>query len=769
MSSLDWIILLLPLSLVFFMAYRSRRYIHGVADYLAAGRVCGRYVIAVSDITVGLAVVTLVSQVEANYKTGIAIGFWSGLLMPITMLFSLTGYCLYRYRETRALSIGQFLEMRYSRSLRIFAATLRTFSETVCNMIVPAVSARFFIYLLGLPYHISIFGREISTFAIVIVTVLTMALFIIWCGGTVALVITDAIQALMTYPIFTVFVFYILTNFSWFSEIAPVMADRVAGESFLNPFDIESLRDFNLFALLVTIMSRILNQGSWIGAGSSMAGRTPHEQKMAGVLGEWRNGFSLIFYFLIGAIVLTTLNHAHFASKAREIRAELCGRVADEIVARPEVRKQIADAIEALPEQIHRIGTNEPLSQQSNLDSPYLDSVHEVLGDDGSGNAKFQEFRTLYHQLMLPMTMRHVLPVGLFGLFMLLMVMLMISTDDSRIFSGALTTVQDIIMPFISTSLSPQRHILLVRLVSIGIGIAFFCGSFFMAQLDYINLFCIITTSIWLGGAGPMMIGGLYTRFGTTAGAYASLISGIVISGGGILLQRYWAGLIYPFLAKQGWTEPVGVLLETVSSPLAPYIVWQMDPVKFPINSNEIFFLSMVTGIILYCGISFLTCRKPFNLDRMLHRGIYGERQEQQPVRKARGVRALLNRLAGIDEQYSHGDKVIAWSVFLYAFGYTFMGTFIAVIVWNWLMPWPLEYWSYYFLTVQLLVPSVVAAITSVWFLIGGIVDLRRMFRDLAARIDNPFDNGMVEGHVSLADKMASPADCPQRQDGNTQ
>ena len=214
--------------------------------------------IAVSDITVGLAVVTLVSQVEATYKTGIAIGFWSGLLMPITMLFSLTGYCLYRYRETRALSIGQFLEMRYSRSLRIFAATLRTFSETVCNMIVPAVSARFFIYLLGLPYHISIFGREISTFAIVIVTVLTMALFIIWCGGTVALVITDAIQALMSYPIFTVFVFYILTNFSWFSEIAPVMADRVAGESFLNPFDIESLRDFNLFALLVTIMSRIL-------------------------------------------------------------------------------------------------------------------------------------------------------------------------------------------------------------------------------------------------------------------------------------------------------------------------------------------------------------------------------------------------------------------------------------------------------------------------------------------------------------------------------
>lgn len=35
----------------------------------------------------------------------------------------------------------------------------------------------------------------------------------------------------------------------------------------------------------------------------------------------------------------------------------------------------------------------------------------------------------------------------------------------------------------------------------------------------------------------------------------------------------------------------------------------------------------------------------------------------------------------------------------------------------------------------------------------GGIIDLRRMFRDLAARKDNPLDDGRVEGHVSLADR----------------
>ena len=41
-------------------------------------------------------------------------------------------------------------------------------------------------------------------------------------------------------------------------------------------------------------------------------------------------------------------------------------------------------------------------------------------------------------------------------------------------------------------------------------------------------------------------------------------------------------------------------------------------------------------------------------------------------------------------------------------------------------------------------------------FMIGGVIDLRRMFRDLAARTQiNELDNGMFEGNVSLSDKKA--------------
>jgi hypothetical protein len=39
--------------------------------------------------------------------------------------------------------------------------------------------------------------------------------------------------------------------------------------------------------------------------------------------------------------------------------------------------------------------------------------------------------------------------------------------------------------------------------------------------------------------------------------------------------------------------------------------------------------------------------------------------------------------------------------------------------------------------------------------MVGGIIDIRQLFKDLAARVDNPLDDGRVEGHASLMDRGA--------------
>ncbi len=754
MHWIDWLITILPVSLVIFLAVYSKRYVRGVVDFLAAGRVAGRYVLSVGDLSSSLSVITLVALVESKYQVGYALTFWEYLTVPVSLIMGLTGFCVYRFRETRSLSIGQFLEMRYSKSLRIVAASLRTLSEMVSNAIGPAVAANFFIYFLGMSHKVEIFGVVLPTFGLIVALSLCLCMVVIWSGGRISLLISDAFQGLMSYPIFVIIAGYILLNYGWSDTIAPVMMDRVEGESFINPFDIEKLRDFNIFALLVTIMGNILNKASWIGNDTTGSGRTPHEQKMAGILGGWRSLYSSLMLLLIAIMVIAFMTHPKFARDSHDIRLELSQEVAEEAINDSALRGQLAAGMDAIPVAEHQIGVDAPLSRDSNIDTPYMETARKTLGGTPEGNLQFQKFRTLYHQMMLPVTLRNILPVGMMGLFCLLMIMLLISTDDSRIFNASSTIVQDIILPFRKKPFTPRRHILVLRLSSLGVCLFFFVVSIFFVQIDYIIMFTVIMTSLWLGGAGPIMVFGLYSRFGNTVGAFGSLIFGSGFAILGLFFQRKWAEMIYPWLVSHGWELPVGNFLESVSRPFNPYIVWKMDAVKFPINSYELYFMAMVSGIFAYVIGSALTQRKPFNLDRLLHRGKYDIAHEyKEPFRWS--VRNAFRKIIGITPEYTLGDRIIAWSVFSYAMIYKFGFCFIGVLIWNVISPWPLQWWSTYFFITSLCVTAVLGIVSTFWFLIGGIIDIRRLFIDLAARIDNPLDNGMVEDHVSLADRAA--------------
>lgn len=616
------------------------------------------------------------------------------------------------------------------------------------------MAANFFIYFLGLPHKVTFFGVNMPTFALIVGMSLCLCLVVIWPGGRISLLISDAFQGLMSYPIFVIIAGYIFLHFGWSDTIGPVMMDRAPGESFINPFDIEKLRDFNIFALFVTIMGSILNRASWIGNDTTGSGRTPHEQKMAGILGTWRVLYAQLMMLLVAVMMIALMTHSKYAEQTHEIRQELTAKVSQEAVSDPILREQLNSSLAQIPADGHTIGEEAPLSRDNNVDTPYMETARNALAGTPEGNLEFQKFRTLYHQMMLPVALKNILPMGLMGLFCLLMIMLLISTDDSRVFNASSTIVQDIIMPFRKKPFTPKQHLLVLRLSSLGVCIFFFFVSIFFVQLDYIQMFIVIMTGLWLGGAGPVMIFGLYSRFGNSVGAFGAIIFGSGLSLAGLILQRSWAGTVYPWLDAKGWAVPIGHFLENISHPFSPYIVWTMNPVKFPINSYELYFMAMVSGIAAYVIGSALTQRKPFNLDRLLHRGVYDVAGEYKPPFKWT-IRNACQKLIGITPEYTLGDKIIAWSVFGYAIVYKFGLCFGVVLIWNLISPWPTQWWSNYFLVTSLWVTAVLGVISTVWFLIGGIVDIRKLFRDLAARIDDPLDNGMVEGHVSLADKAA--------------
>lgn len=139
--------------------------------------------------------------------------------------------------------------MRYNRTFRVFAAVLRNLTEMVANAIGPAIAANFFVYFLGLPHKIQLFGRAVPTFALIVGACILFAMVALWPAGRISLLVTDTVQGMLSYPIFALVAAWIFFHFDWKTTMEPVMVNRVAGESFLNPFDIDKLRDLDLDTL----------------------------------------------------------------------------------------------------------------------------------------------------------------------------------------------------------------------------------------------------------------------------------------------------------------------------------------------------------------------------------------------------------------------------------------------------------------------------------------------------------------------------------------
>lgn len=255
------------------------------------------------------------------------------------------------------------------------------------------------------------------------------------------------------------------------------------------------------------------------------------------------------------------------------IRDALSAQAAAETIESDAERRQVIDAITAMPEQRHIIGEDQPLSRKANLDTNVFRKVRDVVGQDGDGNFKLQRFRTLYQQMMLPVVLRETLPTGLLGLLSLLMIMLVLSTDDSRIFNASATILQDVIMPLRKEPFTPRQHLLRLRLCSVGVAGFFLTFSLWFVQLDYLNMFMVIMTSIWLGGAGPVMIGG-FTAASAIQPAHSPRFSPVPESPSAALFcSRNGHGISIPFCRTGGgmkasaafWRRPADRSIRTSS------------------------------------------------------------------------------------------------------------------------------------------------------------------------------------------------------------
>lgn len=659
MTFIDWAIVL---GLIIFIAYAAnttKKYTKGVADFLAANRCAGRYLLGTAENAASLGAVSVIVGFELYMKTGLTQDFWYSLFLPISMVMTLTGFVYYRFRATRALTLAQFFEMRYSRKFRIFSGILAWISGVINFGLFPCIGARFFVNFCEFPnYVIPIGPLNINlTLGLTMLILISITLYFTFMGGQISVLVTEFWQGIFTSCVFFGLVLFFWLKFPWSQIGESLILASKPGSSLVNPLDIGGKEDFNLSFFAIMIFFMVYNRMAWQGNQAyNCSATTPHEAKMAKIVGSLRGGVIYLGLTLIPLGAITVLNHPAYTKTATIVNQQL--------------------------------------------------------------QSAYPTDETLKYQMLVPTVLKNILPVGLFGGFVAAMLAFFICSCSTYMHSWGSIFVQDVVCVIRKKPLSPEKHLLALRLSIVFVAVfSFFFGLIFPLK-EYIWMFFTITGAIFLGGAGAVLIGGLYWKRGTTLAAWSALIVGAVLSVGVIIIRSVWENI--PFLVERFGS-------------------------KFPYNSQVMSFAASLIAIVVYIVVSLVTKNSNINMDKLLHRGEYTIQEEEHELE----VRGALNqpvawywRMIGVNShEFSKIDKALfMYTVLMNSWG---IGSFCVLLTLGLLgrmqdNDW--IFWSFVGLTIWL----IVSYIGAIWVGICGLFDLRNLYTRLKMTKRDIFDDGRV-------------------------
>lgn len=640
------------------VSWSTRSLMRGVADFLSANRVAGRYLLTISGEMGNFGVITLVAGWQAFTSAGFVSFWWPLMYTPLSIVFIMTGWVFYRLRETRALTVGQFLEMRYSRKFRVFAGLLCWISGIINFGIFPAIAARFLIYFCGLPNEFGVPGTSLhlATYPALMVADLGIALYFVLGGGQISVMVTECAQGMIACIAYVAIAVVTMMIVPWHYEVAALQTAPL-NASMLNPFHTAQVKDFNVWFYLIQFFVSVYGYQAWLGGqGFMTSARNPHEQRMGALIANWRVMPLILMSSVLALAGFTLLHSPHFAAQAAQVNASL------QSISNPSVR----------------------------------------------------------NEMLVPVALAHLLPIGIKGLVAMIVVFLSFTCHDTYLHSWGSIFVQDVLMPLRKKPFEPQEHIRWLRWSIAFVAVFIFIFSLVYTETDKIKMFQALTGTIWLAGAGSVLIGGLYGRFGTAAGAYCAMITGGLLGMAGILLPLYWKA------------HNMG---------------------DFPINGQYIMFIASLIAIVLYVVVSLATgnLKRPFNLERMLHRGPYAVDPHEHEVKSALKSRWL--EVLGMGKEFSSGDRTLAilYAVSTLVTWLTFIGICAAHFMFNAITDhfWVL-FWHVYLSA--LLVQSIPVMI---WFTIGGVLDIRSLMTTLQTAVRDVTDDGRV---IASGTEIETPA-----------
>lgn len=757
----DWVIMAVVLAVGLVAVAWTKRYMKSVADFLSGNRCAGRYLLLMCTVVPSVCAIGLVASWEAGYQVGFAAGWWGGLSAPIGLILTLSAFVTYRFRQTRAMTLAQFFELRYSRRFRVYAGLLGYISGVLNYGIFPAITARFVIHFCGISdYTVAVGGMDISaTYAVVLLALTAASLWMTLSGGQVAIMVSNAVlgYGFLIFGLLLTVYFLPLIDWTQIGQAYQGVANPDTN-SMVNPFKTSRVSDFNIWFYMIGALSGVYGCMSWQGGHAfSTAPKSPHEGRMSGILGQWGVGTLGTVIGLFSVLAYVVMHHPDYAGVAGQVQARLA------TIENPAIQKQ----------------------------------------------------------MIVPIVLGQLIPSGLLGVLCAALVMGSVTVQNSYLHSWGSIFIQDVMMPFRKRAYTPEQHIRVLRWSIFGVAAFAYVFSLLFRQTEYILMFFALTGTIFLGGAGSVIIGGLYWKRGTAAGAWCAMTVGAILAFGGGVIQQIpfhttpievhapqalavtvndkpavktgdaWT-YSYSFWRREEW-QSVRVLVTTANGIATNRVRYaygadmprkaaaelgeaqlsagiQISPpdgalVRIPpgtftrlytairsVNSQWLYFLAMVSAILSYVVVSLLG-RRTVDMDRLLHRGRYAVQSDVSVGDGAnlppRGLRALV----GITPEFTRGDRILYFGTMVWMLGW--IAVFLIQLGINLVQvqsdAWWLNYWKYRFYIYLTL-----GFVTTFWIGIGGFRDMVAFIKTLASMVRNDADDGRVSHHHNTGEKPPS-------------
>jgi len=318
----DWCIVIGFFIFIFVVATYTRRYTRSVADFLSANRCAGRYLLLLSGSVAGYGAVSIVGNYQVGMQAGFTGAWWGIMGMPAGIIIAITGFVIYRFRQTRALTLAQFFEMRYSKRFRIFAGFLIFISGILNFGIFPAVGSQFFINFCGFHESFSIAGISVSTYPVVMAALLMISLYFTFIGGQISVTLADYVQGFFCAVVSMVIALFFLFVVGW-NRIEEVFL-RPENIHMINPYRGEAIQDFNVWYFIMGLILTVYGTRAWQGTqGFNSCALTPHEAKMGGIIGGLLSMAGIFVPMIVPIGVYTILHHPDFLPLASESKTIL--------------------------------------------------------------------------------------------------------------------------------------------------------------------------------------------------------------------------------------------------------------------------------------------------------------------------------------------------------------------------------------------------------------------------------------------------------------